>query len=114
MADKKGITDLNETLRVLASPYRRCILYVMINREIRTIDELIPALREVITHEIADKTRVAIQLQQIHLPKLLDAGFIDYDRRNGDIALQKASDELQDLLEALQPWEDPAIRTMIS
>ncbi len=108
-----GITDLDNTLQVLASHNRRWILYAMRHQEIETVDELIPVLRnlrEAVSNEPVDKTRITIQLQHSHLPKLVDSGFIDYDPQSGSIALTERFDAIRDWLKSVENWEKPTVQ----
>jgi hypothetical protein len=106
--------DLDDTLQVLAVPYRRWLLYLLMDRNAITIDDVVSELRTIdkaVNNETDTETRVTIRLQQIDLPKLVDAGLIEYDRRNDDIVLTGKSDELRDLLATMMKWEDPAVQT---
>lgn len=108
---------LDERLQMLSARYRRWTLYTLLNGEVGTVNELVSLIRslnETIPGEYADETRVAIQLHQIHLPKLADAGFIEYDSRSGDIVLTEKANELREQLRTIEQWEDPAIRTRLS
>lgn len=114
MSDTNRLMDLNDTLRVLAFPYRRWILYFLRDRNVTTIDEVVPllcTLDKMVTDETVTETQVRVRLQQIDLPKLVDADLIEYDRRNDDIVLVNDSDDLRDLLATTKRWEDPAIQT---
>jgi hypothetical protein len=114
MSDTIGNVDLDDTLQVLAVPYRRWLLYLLMDRTATTIDEVVPllcTLDNTVNDETVTETQVTIRLNQIDLPKLVDAGFIDYDRRNDDIVLVTESDELRDLLATIKKWEDPPVQT---
>lgn len=60
-----------------------------------------------------DETKLTIQLQQIHLPKLADVGLLEYDPRSGAIALGELSEELREQLAIIETWEDRAVRAEI-
>lgn len=108
--------DLDESLQLLSSRYRRWLLYVLMEREAGGLTELIPVLwvlSMVTNGKGISKRQISIKLQQIHLPKLNDAGFIDYDRRNGDIVLSERSDELREMLVAVEKWEEPAVQAKL-
>jgi hypothetical protein len=82
-----------------------------------TIDAVASELRtmdKAVTGETVTETRVTIRLHHTDLPKLADADLIEYDHRNGDIVLLEDSEELQDLLKALQQWEASPIRTELA
>lgn len=108
--------DLDEILRILAANYRRWILYLLLNRDVGTLEELVPLLwllSEAAGDDRVDETRLTIQLQQIHLPKLADAGLIEYDHRTGDIALTEKADAVREQLATIKRWEEPAVRAEI-
>jgi hypothetical protein len=110
MPDINRTIDLDETLSVLAVPYRRWLLYLLLGREMTTIDEVASELHtidEAVPGETVTETLITTRLHHTDLPKLVDAGLIEYDHRNGDIVLLEDSEELQDLLETLQQWEAP-------
>lgn len=108
---------LDELLQTLSARYRRWTLYTLLNQELGTLDELVSLIRslnETTAGENIDETRITIQLQQIHLPKLADAGFIEYDLRSGDILLTEKANGLREQIRTIEQWEDPAIRTQLS
>lgn len=108
---------LDELLQTLSARYRRWTLYTLLNRELGTLDELVSLIRslnETTAGENIDETRITIQLQQIHLPKLADAGFIEYDLRSGDILLTEKANGLREQIRTIEQWEDPSIRTQLS
>lgn len=114
MSDIIGDVDLDDTLEVLAAPYRRWLLYLLIDRNATTIDEVVPllcTLDKAANDETVTETQVTIRLSQIGLPKLVDAGFIECNRHNNDIVLVNESDELRDLLATIKKWEDSAVQT---
>lgn len=108
--------DLDETLQILAANYRRWVLYLLLNRDVGTLEELVPLLwllSEAAGGDRVDETRLTIQLQQIHLPKLADAGLIEYDHRTGDIALTEKANAVREQLATIERWEEPAVRAEI-
>ena len=87
------VTDnLDTTFELLSTARRRYLLYYLV-----TIDgpaaEIDAAVNAVATYEAADPTTdaeptkkdIEIELQHRHLPKLVDAGIVDYDPRHGTI-----------------------------
>lgn len=116
MTDTNTTVDLDETLQLLAAHHRRWILYVLLRRDVDSISDLVPliwTLNEAATGEHVEETKLTIQLQQVHLPKLADAGLIEYDHRSGDIALTEKSDEIREQLETIKTWEEPSVRAEI-
>jgi hypothetical protein len=114
MFDTNRTGELDDILQVLAVCYRRWILYLLMERELMTIDAVASELRTIdkaVTGETVAETRVTIRLHHADLPKLVDAGFIEYDHRNDDIILVNNSDELRNLLMTTKKLEDPAVQT---
>lgn len=63
------------------------------------------------TSDVSQKQRkrVKLTLHHRHLPKLDDAGLIEYDPRNGDIRYRGTADsEIIDIPELLNPTSEPA------
>ncbi len=108
--------ELDDTLGALTVRYRRWLRYLLMDWRASTVDELAPALSTLdeTASDGVTETEVAIRLCQIDLPNLVDAGFVEYDRRNGDVVLLEDSEELRDLLGIVREWEEPAVRTELS
>lgn len=113
MSDNSVASGLDEFLGVVAARYRRWTLHVMMDHEVGTLGELITVvwvLSEAVADTEADRRRITIRLQQIHLPKLAEAGLLHYDRRSGEIALTEKADEFHDQLAVIAEWEKPAVQ----
>ena len=64
--------------RVLDDPYRRCAVEVLLRKDGRVpLATAVDAVARAMC--TADSDRVALSLHHLHLPKLDDAGFVDYD-----------------------------------
>lgn len=116
MSQTTAEIDLDDAFLILAARYRRWTLYAMLSRDVGRLDELVPLiglLSEAAGGERIDETRITIQLQQIHLPKLADAGLIEYDHRSGDITPTEKADELREKLAIVERWEEPTVRAEI-
>lgn len=116
MTDTNTAIDLDDTLQLLAAHHRRWILYVLLNRDVGSLTELVPlilSLTEAATNQNVEETKLTIQLQQIHLPKLADAGLIEYDHRSGDIVLTEKSDAIEEQIETVKRWEEPSVQAEI-
>lgn len=116
MSQTTAEIDLDDAFLILAAHYRRWTLYAMLSRDVGRLDELVPLiglLSEAASGERIDETRITIQLQQIHLPKLADAGLIEYDHRSGDITPTEKADELREQLAIVERWEEPTVRAEI-
>lgn len=107
---------LDECMQTLSAQYRRWTLYTLLNGEVGTLNELVSLIRslnEITGGENVDETRIMIQLQQIHLPKLADAGFIEFDSRSGDIVLTEKANAFREQIRTVEQWEEPAIQTQL-
>ena len=90
--------QLDELLALLANTHRRDLLYTLNGRTTTSIDGLAQVLA---THDAAlDSDAAAIELDHIHLPKLADAGLVEYDRRSGVVRCHASSDSLSSLLDS--------------
>jgi len=100
---------------LLSSQRRRMILYYLhqqegtatvneISKEIASMENDVPV--EDLTRQ--QQKRVYVSLYQTHLPKLAQAGVIDYDRENGTVSLTDRVQEIDTYLveggQAGYPW----------
>lgn len=99
--------SLDAVFRALADHRRRCACHYLTRSDgpiqVRELAALVAASmseksRAVLTTEEIEKTRT--ELLQIHLPKLAEAGIVDYD---GDSVKFTASSEVQACLSAASP-----------
>lgn len=95
---------LTETLDALANPRRRDVLYHLSENDAATIDALAAeiAAREtdVRPEDVSSDDREAtmVDLHHTHLPKLADAGLVEFDRRSGAVAFRDPPEMLDELL----------------
>ena len=102
---------------MLSNQRRRCVLYYL-NRNpgpvpLRDLAERIAAWEndvEVAELEYKQRKRVYTSLHQTHLPKLDEAGIVDYDRDEGTVTLADRATDLDVYLELVGqqdiPWCD--------
>ncbi|WP_255169784.1 DUF7344 domain-containing protein [Natrononativus amylolyticus] len=97
--------ELNVVFSLLSNARRRSLLYLLLNSEYATVDDLATkivaweqgcSLREVSED---DHRRVAVSLVHVHLPRLADENVVDYDDRNGDVVTASGFDRLRPFLE---------------
>lgn len=90
---------------VLKSPRRRYALYYLRQQnrpvDLSEITEQVAAWENRTTTdalETEQRKRVYISLYQTHLPKLADAGIVQYDRNRGVVELSRSARELDEYL----------------
>lgn len=100
---------------ILSSPRRRYVLYYL-----RTLDEAVKLTDlaeqvaawendtqpEKITEQ--ERKRVYVSLYQTHIPRLADAGIVDYDKESGLITLADDATHIDGYLDSQQrqfPWQ---------
>lgn len=99
-----GLSD-DDLYRVLASTLRRRLLYVLLDGEERSIDEIATVLTgwdaaEVDTINGSDACkRIRLELQHTHLPLLSEAGLIDWDRQQSTVTFQNVALDVEELLQ---------------
>jgi len=100
---------VDEVLALLADARRRRVLYELRDRsdDVATLDELVDALLPEEDGAADDPAheRVAASLCHHHLPKLADAGVVQYDERSGVVRYEKDDDLLESWLERLAALE---------
>lgn len=116
VADPSEREHLDRVFRLLGDR-RRCYLYVYLqfhpSNEV-SVDHLVDQLMDWeqalgATHVSRDD--IVIALTHNHLPKLADAGVIDYDRETGSIVWQKRLSKLEGLISVVAQAQRAAERT---
>ncbi|KTG09841.1 hypothetical protein AUR64_09435 [Haloprofundus marisrubri] len=95
--------QLNGVFVTLASTTRRWLLLDLIERsprEERTVSEELAAVWGV------DRGRVQTQLRHVHLPKLVAAGYVQWDETTGEIRRGPALSEVEPVLQLLDDNAD--------
>jgi Fe2+ or Zn2+ uptake regulation protein len=92
--------ELDENLRLVADWQRRAVLRYL--RQSGGCSATVEALTSHLTDEIGrlEREPVATALVYVHLPKLADEGFIEYDRRS-DAVRYRAGPKVETLLDRL-------------
>lgn len=101
---------------VLSSPRRRYVLYYLRQHgdevELGTLSAEVAAWEnEKPVEELTDqeRKRVYVSLYQTHIPKLSDAGIVEYDQESGTVSLTGRAEEIDRYLRAgegdLFPWQ---------
>ncbi|WP_135822790.1 DUF7344 domain-containing protein [Halostella litorea] len=100
---------------LLSSPRRRFVLYYLRREdepvELRQLaDEVAAWENDMRVEELTSqqRKRVYVSLYQTHVPKLDEAGIVEYDQDSGMVGLASRADELGSYLgtdESDQPWQ---------
>lgn len=98
---------LDSVFQALSDRRRRYVLYYLtqVERDVVERADLVVAIRRIEaatpgSGEPAPADRVAADLHHNHLPRLAEAGFLDYDRRQGTVRYTETP--------ALEEWVDHA------
>ena len=103
--------DLDDAFALLANAQRRHLLYRLQDSSYATVESLAQTLAAVETETsvraVPDETvdRVAISLVHEHLPRLADAGVVEFDARSGDVVTADRFDALAPFVERAQSFE---------
>lgn len=104
VTDYERPDTLDRTISLLSSRFRRWTLQLLTREDVVDIDDLVRCIaeRESPSDELDESTRerVALALYHVHLPKLADAGVIDYDSRSGAVRLTETATALRPVLDA--------------
>lgn len=96
--DTKPGGDLDTVFRTMSHTVRRRILTALLTDNLRWKDEFeSPEFRPADT----EPESVRIDLHHVHLPKLDDAGFIDWDPEMGQVTRGTIFEEIRPLLELM-------------
>lgn len=108
-SDAESPLSLNATFDVLAHHYRRGALRFVADADghTATVDELVTYLVGRAAERTAEpprRDRIEVDLIHVHLPKLTEAGVIDYDARSKVVAYRR-HERLEDILEYVRTEE---------
>ena len=90
-ADAPGSARLDELFRILSNRRRRRVLYSLVDSEesviecSQLVDRLADGPATVGAGGDSSEAAVARDLYHVHLPRLEDAGIVEYDRRQGTV-----------------------------
>ncbi|WP_312908510.1 DUF7344 domain-containing protein [Natronosalvus caseinilyticus] len=103
--------QLDKLLAVLSNQRRRDLLYHLLAVEVTDVEtlaiEMSAEIESVSTTEVSNDIREQVQINLVHtdLPKLVEIGAIEFDRRTGDIRSRNFSPLLDQIVEACQDIE---------
>jgi hypothetical protein len=105
------MSDTHSLFRILASDIRRHLLILLCETESlrvpedlrrrSTAQEQVSQQAGVSTDASRTTDRLAISLQQNHLPQLADHGYVEWDRETGTVSRGDAFDEVEPTLRTL-------------
>ena len=90
---------VDQILDCLSTRHRRLILLLLKQGRVETTTD-------VMMRENNDPENGEIALTHSHLPKLADAGYIEWDRDTGEISKGPRFDEIEPLLELIENHRD--------
>ncbi|WP_254530436.1 helix-turn-helix domain-containing protein [Natrinema gelatinilyticum] len=96
-------TALDELFEILSHPTRRRILSTLANRNPRDEEEF---QTEAFTPDDDNLEQFLLQLSHLHLPKLAEAEFIDWNRETNTITRGSRFEEIQPLITLMQEHQD--------
>ncbi|WP_338739067.1 DUF7344 domain-containing protein [Haloplanus salilacus] len=97
MTQRTVDSSLDVTFDVLGDGYRRRLLVTLSEREPRHATDALDS---------AENAEARIDVRHRHLPKLVDAGFVEWDRETDELWRGKHFDEVRPLLELLSTDDD--------
>lgn len=93
--------DLDTMLDVLANKYRRRVLVALLEHNPRTI-----TTHRSPTTSPSEQGTLMISMRHTHLPKLEEAGFIEWDRETNVVRKGPQFEEIRPLLELMEAHAD--------
>lgn len=114
MAEKTSELSRDRIFDILSSPRRRYVLHYLRTEQspIQMTDlaeEVAAWENETTIEELSsqDRKRVYVSLYQTHVPKLAEAGLVNYDRDSGEVSMATNSSDIDPYImdeETEQPW----------
>ncbi len=99
--------SLSELFEILSHEYRRRILMAVAEQNPQDEDDIASELSADGHEEDGDALdTLHLQLYHAHLPKLADAGFVDWDRDTGTITRGPQFEEIEPLLRLMHDHQD--------
>lgn len=94
--------SFDEMLDALADVQRRSLLVALLEHNPQ--DDAPVAIAD--SDEEGDSIERLVQMDHVHLPKLVDYGFIEWDERSHEVAKGPNFDEIRPLLELLEDHDE--------
>lgn len=101
--DNERPVELDRVFRALSKSMRRRVLLALMRKNPREDDEF-----ETVEFRPEDTARetISIELRHAHLPKLDEAGFIDWNEETGVVTRGEDFEEIRPLLELMDDHRD--------
>lgn len=100
--DSLSRIPLNDALDALAHVQRRKLLFALVDHNPQDDSPVVLADSQ----DEADAVEHLMEMQHVHLPKLVEYGFIDWNREAHEVTKGPNFDEIRPLLELLADHED--------
>ncbi len=98
------MSSTDEVLDVLRNPYRRRLLVALLDENPLGAED--PKLLPDVTMTDGDDHGLHIKIRHVHLPKLADVGYVDWDQESHSVTRGPKFDEVRPLLELLRDHVD--------
>lgn len=95
---------IDECFEALANRYRRRLLVALLAHNPQADDDL--QYPDNVTVADSDAAVLSIKMVHLHLPKLVEMGFIDWDQETNTIATGPEFEEIRPLVEVLDEQQD--------
>jgi len=96
LADERA-DDVSAAFDLLSNSRRRGVLYAVERGEETTVEELADRISSWLG-DAHDASSVRLSLVHTHLPRLADAGVVEYDRERGTVELAGGASDLEPYL----------------
>ena len=94
-------TSFDEVMNALANVQRRKLLLALLEHNPQDDTPVVVA-----ADDEADAVERLVSMQHVHLPKLVEYGFIEWDEESHEVMKGPKFDEIRPLLELLDDHED--------
>lgn len=103
LADE-NVDDVSAAFSLLSSTRRRGVLYAVDRGDETAVEELADTIASWQGSD-AEASSVRVSLVHTHLPKLADAGVVEYDRDRGTVELTRRAGDLEPYLACVHDYE---------
>jgi hypothetical protein len=102
--DHVADSGLDSMLDALSNRYRRRLLVAMLEHNPQDDDD--PQVPDDVTYQDENLEELMREMRHTHLPKLADAGFIDWNRETNALRKGPKFEEIRPLLELMENHAD--------